>query len=231
MKTKINVLVVGGLLLIFLGISTHAQAVVSVVKIYDGDTLTLNTGQRIRLLQIDTPELSPAECFADEARVALTKLLSGPGTLTLKADPLLDKVDKYGRLLRYIFKGSTNVNLRMVELGAAAPYFYRSERGTFSEKILQAAQVAQKKSLGLWKACPGTVLQPNYAVDTRLAVKALASNTEFAGCDPNYAGCIPISSTDLNCTDVKRLGLAPVRIIGTDVHRLDRDGDGVGCDK
>ena len=231
MKTKMNVSVVGGLLLIFLGISTPAQAVVSVVKIYDGDTVTLNTGERVRLLQIDTPELSPDECFADEARVALTKLLAGPGALTLKVDPRLDKVDKYGRLLRYVFKGSTNVNLRMVELGAAAPYFYRSERGAFSEKILQAAQMAQKKSLGLWQACPGTVLQPNYAVETKLAVNAVTSTTEFAGCDPNYAGCIPISSTDLDCKDIKHLGLAPVRVIGTDAHRLDRDGDGVGCDK
>jgi len=27
------------------------------------------------------------------------------------------------------------------------------------------------------------------------------------------------------------LGLAPVKVIGTDVHKLDRDADGIGCDK
>jgi hypothetical protein len=35
----------------------------------------------------------------------------------------------------------------------------------------------------------------------------------------------------LDCPDIKRLGLAPVKVIGTDVHRLDGDGDGIGCDK
>jgi hypothetical protein len=34
---------------------------------------------------------------------------------------------------------------------------------------------------------------------------------------------------DLNCADIKKLGLAPVRVIGKDVHRLDADGDGIGC--
>jgi endonuclease YncB( thermonuclease family) len=33
-----------------------------VASVYDGDTLTLTTGQRIRLLQIDTPELGSGEC-------------------------------------------------------------------------------------------------------------------------------------------------------------------------
>ena len=74
MKTNLNVSIVGGLLLAFLGISTPVQAAVTVIKIYDGDTVTLSTGERVRLLQIDTPELSPAECFADEARITLTKL-------------------------------------------------------------------------------------------------------------------------------------------------------------
>ena len=46
-----------------------------------------------------------------------------------------------------------------------------------------------------------------------------------------HAGCIPLSPPDLDCPEIKRLGLAPVKVIGQDVHRLDRDGDGIGCDK
>jgi endonuclease YncB( thermonuclease family) len=34
-----------------------AQAANTVASIYDGDTLTLNNGAKVRLLQIDTPEL------------------------------------------------------------------------------------------------------------------------------------------------------------------------------
>jgi len=42
---------------------------------------------------------------------------------------------------------------------------------------------------------------------------------------------MPPYPPDLDCTDVKRMGLAPIRVIGTDVHKLDGDGDGIGCDK
>jgi endonuclease YncB( thermonuclease family) len=197
-------------------------------SVYDGDTLTLVSGEKIRLLQIDTPELSPSECFGKEARLALIKMLSQPGKLTLKKDPSLDSVDRYGRLLRYVFKGNTNINLKMVEIGAATPYFYRSERGTYSKNLLKAAQFAQKKNLGLWNKCPGTALTPEAALKTNFAKNPTSANPS-ATCNPNYKGCIPNSSQDLDCADIKRLGLAPVEVIGNDVYKLDRDGDGIAC--
>lgn len=211
--------------------TSPASATVTISKVYDGDTVTLSTGERVRLLQVDSPELSPAECYAEEAKIALVGLLNLPGHLTLRADPKLDKVDRYDRLLRYVFIGKTNINLKLVEIGAAAPYFYRGDKGQFSYQILKAAQNARAKSLGLWRSCPGTQLRPNDPVTTFSAVKA---RTEGAGppssCDPNYRECLPIYPPDLDCADVKRLGLAPVHVRGKDVHKLDRDGDNVGCD-
>jgi endonuclease YncB( thermonuclease family) len=231
MKPIFRVFVVSGLLWAILGTGCSAQATSVIAKIYDGDTVTLNTGERVRLLQMDTPELSPLECHATESRLALAKLLSSPGTLSLRTDPSLDKIDKYGRLLRYLFKGDLNVNLKMVEIGAAAPYFYRSERGLYAEKFLAAAHTAKKKSLGLWQKCPGTVLTPNNSLQTTLTLVSQLALTGGVSCDPNYEGCIPISASDLDCADIKQLGLAPVRVIGRDVHKLDRDGDEIGCDK
>jgi hypothetical protein len=35
---------------------------------------------------------------------------------------------------------------------------------------------------------------------------------------------------DLNCPDVRAMGEAPVMVIGPDDYRLDRDGDGIGCE-
>ena len=233
MKRK---LVVAGALLA-IGVSVFGGYTVSaaptIAKVYDGDTITLSTGEKVRLLQIDTPELSPAECYGGEAKSVLVSLLNAPGQLTLKTDPKLDKVDKYGRLLRYVFIGKTNVNLKLVEVGAAAPYFYKSDKGQYSTQILKAAENAKAKSLGLWKSCPGTQLTPNNAVTT-LNTSSLLGTSAGKGnskCDPNYAGCFPVSAIDLDCGDVKQLGLAPVRVIGMDVHKLDRDGDGIGCDK
>ena len=148
-------------------------------------------------------------------------------------DPKLDKVDRYGRLLRYVFVGNTNINLKLVELGAAAPYFYRGEKGQYSSQMLKAAQSAKAKSLGLWKKCPGTSLIPTSAISTvrESSTKAGLTSPSSGKCDPNYAGCIPIFPSDVDCSDIKRLGLAPVKVIGTDIHKLDRDGDGSGCDK
>lgn len=52
-------------------------------------------------------------------------------------------------------------------------------------------------------------------------------------CDPNYSGCVPIAS-DVDCAGGSGNGPAyvhgPVRVIGSDIYDLDRDGDGVGCD-
>ncbi|ASY26186.1 thermonuclease family protein [Candidatus Planktophila versatilis] len=203
------------------------------LRVIDGDTITLSSGEKVRLLQIDTPELNPAECYGKEARSALFTLLNAPGELTLKSDPKLDERDRYGRLLRYVFVGKTNINLKLVEIGAAAPYFYRGERGQYSAQILQAALNAKAKSLGLWKACPSTRLTPGNVVTTAAVVSDLKAAVVSAGvnCDPNYAGCIPLFTSDLDCADIKRLGLAPVKVIGIDVHKLDRDGDRVGCGK
>jgi hypothetical protein len=223
--------------LLALGISIgsvySANAAITITKVYDGDTITLSTGERVRFLQIDTPELSPAECFGNEARNALVSLLNAPGQLTLKTDPKLDKVDRYGRILRYVFIGKTNINLKLVEIGAAAPYFYRGDKGQYSSQILKAAENAKARSLGLWKSCPGTQLTPNNAVTSLAAIASPKASAFAAGvkCDPNYAGCIPVFPPDVDCTDIKRLGLAPVKVIGKDVHNLDRDGDGIGCDK
>ena len=46
-----------------------------------------------------------------------------------------------------------------------------------------------------------------------------------SSCDPNYEPCIPISD-DLSCGDIK----IAVRVIGTDIHGFDRDGDSLGCE-
>lgn len=53
-------------------------------------------------------------------------------------------------------------------------------------------------------------------------------------CDPNYSGgCVPIAS-DVDCPGGSGSGpaYAPgvVRVVGSDIYDLDRDGDGFGCD-
>lgn len=54
-------------------------------------------------------------------------------------------------------------------------------------------------------------------------------------CHPNYEGaCVPIAS-DVDCAGGSGNGPAyvrgPVRVVGPDVYDLDRDGDGIACDR
>jgi micrococcal nuclease len=145
---------------------TPSHAEIKITSITDGDTIKLSDGTSVRLLQIDSPELRGNECYATEAQKALAKLINRSGKITLTTDPNLDEIDRYGRILRYLFIGKRNINLEMVRIGAAAPYFYRSERGLYSEKLLKAAQTARANSRGLWSACPNTKLEPNRALQT-----------------------------------------------------------------
>ena len=164
---KLAVFVVGAFLI---GGAPTAYAASNVSKVVDGDTITMSHGEKVRLLQIDTPELASKECYGIQAKSELSKLLNQAGEVSLTSDPNLDEVDKYGRLLRYVFIGNTNLNLKLIEIGAAAPYFYRGEKGVYAAQLLKAAQTAQKRKLGMWGMCPGTRLSPNNAVQTKAKV-------------------------------------------------------------
>ena len=202
-----------------------------VASVYDGDTLTLTNGRRVRLLQIDTPELGSGECYSRAARTALVSLAPPGSRVVLEPDAALDKVDRYGRLLRYVVRGGTNVNLELVRRGAAAPYFYRGERGRHAVALQRAAEQARAARRGLWKACPATVLDPARAVATGRSGPAATTPPATGKCDPNYTGgCVPPAPPDLDCADIRALGIAPVRVVGSDPHRLDGDGDGFGCE-
>ena len=200
-----------------------------VANVYDGDTLTLRNGQRIRLVQIDTPELGSGECYSRAARSALVRL-APPGTrVALEADPALDKVDRYGRLLRYIRRGRLNVNVELVRRGAASPYFYGGDRGRYAARLMAAALGAKLTKRGLWGACPRTRLAPYRPIGTGQSGPPVQGK---GGCDPNYSGaCVPPYPPDLDCADLRRLGIRlPVRVVGQDPHRLDGDRDGLGCE-
>ncbi len=63
------------------------------------------------------------------------------------------------------------------------------------------------------------------ALGTRVqtSIKPVVSTNS---CDPNYVPCVPVSSSDLDCSDIK----ITVQIIGSDPHKLDEDSNGVACE-
>ncbi len=156
------------LLLVASGCGSSSPAVgggdsVRVASVSDGDTLRLEDGRRVRLVQVDAPEPGQ-ECWGTEATRALRALVPAGTIVELERDPGLDDHDRFGRLLRYVGAGGRNLNLELVRSGAAAPYFYRGERGRLASDLERAARAAREARRGLWGACPRARLVPGRAL-------------------------------------------------------------------
>ena len=128
------------------------QAPATVDWVTDGDTLRIRGGERVRLLQIDAPEAGE-ECYAGRATAELVRLTPSGARVVLEPDPDLDLRDRYGRLLRYVYRGQVNVNVELVRRGAATPYFYDGDRGRYAAPLLAAVAEARRARRGLWGAC------------------------------------------------------------------------------
>jgi len=168
-------LVAGLLLLSPAGAAATASPgaqVFRIARVVDGDTVDLTNGAKVRLVQIDTPEVYfSAECYGRRAS-AIAKWLLPPGTLVrLAAEPATDRIDRYGRLLRYVtrVRDGLNVNVYLVRIGAAAPYFYRGREGRYASLLDRLARRARARGLGLWGACPHTPYGPDRSVATGAA--------------------------------------------------------------
>ena len=151
-------------------IASQQASVYVIDHVADGDTVTLRNGQRVRLVQIDTPEVYfGTECYGPQAS-ATTKAMLPPGTrVRLFPEPATDRVDQYGRLLRYVVRveDGLNVNVQLVRVGAAAPYFYEGRRGRYAALLERLALRARARKLGLWGRCPHTLYDPTRGVSTR----------------------------------------------------------------
>ena len=81
-----------------------------VQRVVDGDTLVLGTGERVRLIGVNTPETvhpnNAVEAFGKEAS-AFTKRMVEEKLVQLEFDPLSsrrsDGKDRYSRTLAYVF--------------------------------------------------------------------------------------------------------------------------------
>ncbi len=88
-----------------------------VLRVIDGDTVVVaieGRNRRVRYVGINTPERD--EPCSDAATAANRRLVGGR-TVTLVRDT--EDVDRYGRLLRYIYVGNVFVNEALVRDGYA----------------------------------------------------------------------------------------------------------------
>ena len=116
-----------------------------VTKVIDGDTVEIETGQRLRLKGINTPESQMP--LSDEATTFLKNLVENK-TIQIESYG----TDKYGRFLSHIFIQDENVNAKILSAGFATLYYY--EKDVHYETLRSAEEFARLNKLGLWKESP-----------------------------------------------------------------------------
>ena len=204
-----------------------------VARVIDGDTIVLTSGAHVRLVQVDTPEPGTGECYSRAAGRELRRLLPVGASVALEADPRLDQVDRYGRLLRYVHHAGHNLNVVLVRTGAATVWFYDGDRGRYASRLLAAANEARQARRGLWGACPDAVWDPYGPATTGAGSRSQVTSTPRravgGACDPSYPTvCIPPPPPDLDCRDIP---YRRFRVLPPDPHHFDGGGDGIGCER
>lgn len=217
----------------------------SVTSVVDGDTIkVLSRGfeTTVRLLGIDTPETRRpgglVQCFGPAASERTKHLLRNGQEVRMVTDVSQDRRDRYGRLLAYVYKpgksGATgSINHALVATGYAKVYIYRGNPFQHADAFQGAETRARRVAIGLWgEPCRGntTKRDPSTVPPPSAKPSPLVDATPAApfqgGCDSNYRGaCVPPYPPDVDCADVT----GSVTVVGRDPHRLDGDGDGVGC--
>lgn len=138
---------------------------VPVVHVYDGDTIKLVNGEKVRLIGIDTPESSQnKKLFRDAERSGedINKILAMGRKAAAHTRGLLDgrrvrlefdieRRDKYGRLLAYVYRLDDGIfiNQEIISNGYAYPMTIPPNIRHADEfrKLFREAQEARR---GLW---------------------------------------------------------------------------------
>ena len=133
--------------LLLLCACTSTPEAATVTRVIDGDTIVIDTGQRVRYIGIDTPEVYPEqEAYGMEAWQANRELVEGR-KVRLERD--VSETDKYGRLLRYVYVEDTLVNAELVRRGLAEARAYPPDT-KYQQLLEQAEEEARQAGRGMW---------------------------------------------------------------------------------
>lgn len=209
-------------------IPQEASGTYRVIKVVDGDTLTIDkngTPTTLRLIGLDTPESSTTrtgavECFGREATAYARSLLDG-ASVTIEQDDSQDTFDRYGRLLVYAYlPDGTLINKRMIEAGFGHEYTYR-EPYRYQSEFKAAETSARESGLGLWAAgaCPSASRRTDQA-----AAAAIPSAGSYE-CTKNVYNCSSFATQAEAQAAFDACGGS-----ANDIHKLDGNGDGEVCE-
>lgn len=133
------------------GANPCGPTVAVVDYVVDGDTVVLESGERVRYLLVDTPETSPpADCFGPEATTFNEQLVEGQ-EIELEYD--VQCFDPYNRLLAYIKVSGVEVNARLVERGYACVLQIPPNGSDRVAEFENLQAIAESEARGMWGAC------------------------------------------------------------------------------
>ncbi len=144
-----------------------------VSRVIDGDTIELETGEKVRYLLVDTPEIEKCtetstdqcwetaaedhECFGNEARELNRRLVQDR-----EIEILYDAnqcTDFFGRALGYVYVDDRMVNEILVERGYAKVLIENPENRTeayeYAASFCALEARAFESAFGMWGVCPG----------------------------------------------------------------------------
>ncbi len=129
-----------------------------VQRVIDGDTIELDTGEKVRYIGVDSPEtkhpIKGIECYGKTSSEKNRELVEGK-QVRLETD--ISETDRYGRLLRYVYlidEVSTTsaeifVNEYLVREGFAKASSYPPDV-KYQELLREAEVEARELQKGLW---------------------------------------------------------------------------------
>lgn len=126
----------------------------TVVFVFDGDTVLLDSGQKVRYLGIDSPEVehkgAPLDCYGSEAKQENVNAVLGK-KVRLEYDSHIS--DSHGRLLAYVFLPDGKcLNEELVKSGYAWVFRSRDSFRMFNAFLEKQREAIQGRR-GMWAAC------------------------------------------------------------------------------
>lgn len=204
--------------------ATPTPPAVTVSQVSDGDTVKLSDGRTIRLLGIDTPERG--DCGYREATWFANRTLLSK-SVTVTPDPTQDATDRFGRTLAYLGVDGQDYSVAAARAGWARSYVYGGKPVQKEEEIAAAEAVARRQQTGIWG--PLCVPVPAPAPTPTSAPSPAPQSQPDPAPRPTPAPAPAVYYP--NCDAVRAAGAAPIRAGQPGYSRkLDRDGDGVGCE-
>lgn len=140
------------LLTTFTNLSFASSRYYTVKYVYDGDTILIDNGKKVRYLGVDAPDFN----YNGQNNSRLAELSKDFNLQLVKGERVRlefdkNKKDQYGRLLAYVFlNGNEMINAILIRKGLAH-VMIKIPNKKYLDLLLKYQRQAMKKKIGVWQ--------------------------------------------------------------------------------